>query len=111
MLDPVRVSAIIQQNGQAVTIKRRTGTGTSFTSGATKAKRLDGTGTERMLGAVPQDNDAWVIDHASLAATGFAVPIAEGDVLDADSKTWTVTRVETRRLGASVAFYIAQVKA
>lgn len=95
---------LLSRYGRAMTLRRRVGTGATFTEIAVTATLRDFS-PDRIVGGVMQGDAEAVVDAAPLrAAVGFGNP-RKGDLLVADGRTWAVLGAKPRAVGAQVVAY------
>lgn len=95
---------MLTRYGRAMTLRRRVGTGSTFTEVAVMATLRDFS-PDRVVGGVMQGDAEAVIDAAPvLAASGFGAP-RKGDLLVADGRTWAVQGAKPRAVGSAVVAY------
>jgi hypothetical protein len=95
---------ILARYGRAMTLRRRVGTGATFTDIAVTATLRDFS-PEQLVGGVMQgDAEAVVGATHVLAVAGFAPP-RKGDLLVADGRTWAVLGCKPRAVASTVVAY------
>ena len=95
---------MLARYGRAMTLRRRVGTGSTFTEISVTATLRDFS-PDRVVGGVMQGDAEAVIDAAPvLDKSGFGAP-RKGDLLVADGRTWAVQGAKPRAVGSTVVAY------
>lgn len=85
---------LLARFGRAMTVRRRVGTGATFTT-ATAHGALGAYRPDQLVGGVMQGDAQIILDAAPIIAAGLA-PLVKGDQVVADGRTWAAQGVQAR---------------
>lgn len=101
------IALMIERHGQTVTVRRREGTGATFSPSVTVKGRVHSYRPEELIGGIQQGDRRVVIAPAELVAAGWNTGDAprKGDQILIDSHVTTVQGCEVRYLSGIAARY------
>ena len=106
-----RIAARIAREGQAVELRRLTGTGPNQVwFGVELQAFVRQFRAQDLVGGITQGDRQVIVSDAEIEARQWPGPPRKGDKAVIDGKTVNVESVETRRLRGSVAMHVLQVR-
>ena len=102
-----KLARAIDRVGETVVLKRRTGTGGSFSEVITKADQRSYSEAVQPTPQMKQADQEWLLSDVLLRQKGWTEGVLDGDMLDTESGTTRISKVNTERMGEIVISYTA----